>query len=196
MVIICIATAALLMLVGQATYTLTPRGAFVLAVAGQIPVIPAVAIQATLHPGLQQQEDMAARSPRPWRFAHIAVLTGVATACIVAAVSIIETFSDGSDAASGLALVRNLLALSGAALVGASLIGRSFAWVIPLGWIVVPYLFIPRPGDDPIGIFTLTSQEGNAVVPLIFTGFIWTLGVALAVNDVRAILDRRGDGEE
>ena len=184
-VLISAITAALVFGVGQTMYSLTPRASYMIAVAGQLPVIPAIAIQATLQAGLHQQESTTSRGLRRWRLAHIAVLTLIAAVFLWIACSAAATTWTGIDPANTTAIVRNLLALVGASLIGASLFGSLFAWTLPVAWLIVPYLLFNRASDDPTGILTLTGQDGVAFVPFAFACGIWAIGMGLAASDVR-----------
>lgn len=174
------ATSALVAVVGHYTYTLHPRGALIITVAGQLPVVPAIAIQATLEPGLHRQELTAVRRLRRWHVLHVTVLAAAGTLGILIATGAAGGTLETLGANPGTALARNFLALLGAALVGAFIFGPVFAWIVPMAWMILPSLVIAQPEQDPVGILTLTTQDGSATVPLLFAGAIWIVGVALA----------------
>lgn len=173
--LICIVAACLVWAVGGTTYTLLPRSEFPLAIAGQIPAIAAIAVQVTSSSVLEQQETTAARSMRLWRLAHVVVLTTVAAAGFIVASSFVH-----ADFDTGLALVRNTLAFTGAALIGAALIGPWFAWTVPVAWMILPYLIVARPSEDPVGILTLISQNGDQFIAFVTAVAVWLLGTSLA----------------
>lgn len=174
------ATSALIAVVDHYTYTLHPRGALIITVAGQLPVIPAIAIQATLEPGLHRQELTAVRPLRRWRVLHVTVLTAASMIGILLATGAAGRTLETVGTSPGTALVRNFLALLGAALVGAFIFGPVLAWTVPMAWMILPSLVIAQPEQDPVGILTLTTQDGSATGPLFFAGAIWIVGVALA----------------
>lgn len=178
---VSLATGLLLWAAGHATYTLIPRGEFPIAVAQQVPLLPAIAIQATLHPGLHTKELVSSRSLRPWRGAHIIILTTAAAVAIVLGTALAAAVSVPPEFANAAALVRNLLALTGAALIASAVVGQWFAWTVPLAWLVLPYLFIPRPSEDPIGILTLTAQDGDEAIPFAVACAVWSAGAVLHI---------------
>lgn len=178
--------AGLILMCGPLNYSLNPLGGYLIAVAAQIPVMPAIAIQAGLASPLTRQEEYARRRLSPWRLSHLLVLTAFAASAIaVAAVPFASSDVDAYAHQGPTALVRNLLAMAGAALIGAAVFGPRFGWVLPLSWLILPFLFLPTPHTDHTGLLALVVQGDDAVAPLIVACVVWVIGVVLAARDVR-----------
>lgn len=185
---ITVLSGVLIVLCGPVSYELNPQGGYLIAVAAQIPLIPAIAIQSSVNAGLGERERYAVRSTRKLRLLHLITLAsasllllGIASRWLEAPESIM---SNGYADLGPLAIGRNLIALLGAALIGASIFGQAFGWIIPLAWAILPFLVLPDPRDDDLGLLTLIMQGEEAFLPLIFAMGICALGVLLAINNV------------
>jgi hypothetical protein len=178
--------AGLIVMCSPLNVMLNPRGGYLIAVAAQVPVIPAIAIQAALASPLPRQDQLARRRLSPWRLSHVVGLTAFAAGAIaVAAVPFAGAEVDAYAHQGAIALVRNLLAMTGAAHIGAAIVGPRFGWVLPLSWLVLPFLFLPTRLADTAGVLALIVQGDDAVVPLAVACTTWVVGVALASIDAR-----------
>ena len=175
---------------GPLSYTLNPAGGYRVAAAAQAPLIAALTIQGALTPALPRQEQQAARSLHAWRLLHIAGLTAIAAAVVAIAALFLTPPTDvmvNANVPLGpIALVRDLLAFTGAALTAATLIGPNLAWVIPLAWAIIPAT-LTGPDPDPTGILRLPTQPDLAPIPLLAAASIWALGTTLATTRPRTI---------
>jgi hypothetical protein len=188
MVIVISAVAAvMIVLCGPMNYSLNPVYGFLVKVAVQVPLLPAIAIQASLASPVGQQEISGSRDLGTWRLAHVVVLTAIA-ACFLGlagmplAADVVAHSTQGS-----ISVIRNLLALTGAGLIGSVVLGPRLAWLFPVTWLIVPFLFIPRPTADLTGVLTLVGQDDAAFVPFVAACSVWVIGTALASRNSRIL---------
>jgi len=191
-IVISAMSAALIVLCGPLNYALNPRGGYLIAVAAQIPVLTAIAIQASLASPLPRQDALSYRSLNPYRLTHVVALTAVAAVAIAIAAVPLSAVDPGANTHQGaLALIRNLLALTGAALIGAALLGPRLGWLLPVSWLILPFLVLPGPNADPTGLLTLAIQGDDAVLPNAFACLVWTIGTTVATINVSVPLRAR-----
>lgn len=181
--------AALLVLAcGPLSYSLNPRGGYLVTVASQIPLIAAIAIQASLASPLERQEHQAARAMGRLRFLHVVALTLIAAVALGFAATQLQPTTGTArslDAHIGpVALVRNLLAFTGSALVGSSVVTPRFAWIFPLAWAILPFVALPNPQADQTGLLTLAAQHDDAFGPFATAMIFWIVGTALTTKGI------------
>lgn len=174
---------------GPLSYTLNPVGGYRVAAASQVPVIAALAIQGALASPVPRQEQQAARALWPARLLHIVALTAIAAAVAGVAALAIQP-PDGVLLNAGsplgpLALVRNVLAFTGASLLGAALVGPSLGWLVPLAWAILPAVALTGANADPTGLLKLATRPDSAPLPLATAAFIWVIGTVLATCNIR-----------
>jgi hypothetical protein len=172
--------AAMIMLCGPMNYSLNPAYGYLVKVAVQIPVLPAIAIQASLASPVGQQELSGSRDLSNWRLVHMVFLTAIAALFLGLAIAPLATNVEAHSTQGVVAIVRNLLALTGAGLIGSAIFGPRLAWLVPVTWLIVPFLFVPRPTADLTGVLTLIGQDDIAFVPFVAACAVWAVGVALA----------------
>lgn len=178
--------AGLIVACSPLNYALNPRSGYLIAVAAQMPVIPAVAIQSALASPLPRQDELARRDLTLWRLSHVLVLTAFAAVAIaVAAVPFAAANVDAYAHQGATALVRNLLALTGAAFIGAAMFGSRFGWVLPMSWLILPFLFLPTPLADTSGVLALVVQADDAAAPMAVACATMVVGTVLATWNVR-----------
>lgn len=173
------ATAAAIYACGPLGYSLNPSNGYLIAVATQLPLIPAVAIQATLlDSSSRQREELSARNIGWFRVAHVVLLTALAASASGITASYLTVGPEAVAAADvgSFALVRNVLALTGCALVSGYLLGVNLGWICPLAWAVIPFV-VTRPEADADGIITLLGQPDDEFLPALFAAGIWIIGV-------------------
>ncbi len=182
--VVAAACGALILACGPLSYELNPRGGYLVAVSAQVPIIPAIFIAASLEPRLRDKESNAARNLTIWRFSHVVLLTFFAA--LVAGLAATQltppagVLLNSYTALGPVALVRNVLALTGAALICSTILGPSFGWILPLAWAVLPFLALPSLASDPTGLVTLVMQPDDQFIPFLASGIVWLFGAGLA----------------
>ncbi|WP_437583428.1 hypothetical protein ACSAGD_14210 [Paramicrobacterium sp. CJ85] len=179
--IVIFITAVLVVLCGPLNYTLNPRSGYLVGVAAQLPILPAVTIQATVTSrALRAKEGTSARKLTNWRLAHIVCLTALAALSLgLAAIPLTASALTGPADQGAVAIVRNLIALTGAALLGATFLGPNLAWVFPLTWTILPFVFLPGSPSGLTAIVTLVAQPDSSYAPSVFAIVLWSVGLAL-----------------
>ena len=187
-VLVAVAAAALIVVCGPVNYSLNPRGGYLVAVASQVPVIIAITIQASIATPLRASERRASRPLTPWRLAHILSLTLIASTLVGLAATQIQppagALLHGYAPLGASALIRNLFAFMGTALIGAAAFGPRFGWVLPLAWAILPFVALPSPKADPSGLLMLAAQPDDAFAPFVVALITWAIGVALSAKDI------------
>lgn len=180
-------TCALIVACGPLSYALNPRDGYQVAIAAQLPLLPAISIQASLATSLRSREAQSVRSLTAWRFAHVILLT--LAAAILAGVAATQIQPppgaplDAYEPLGSLALARNTLALIGAALMCAAITGPKFGWALPLAWAILPFVALPSVRSDPSGVFTLLMQPDDSFPSFVAAIAAWTIGAFLAAKD-------------
>jgi hypothetical protein len=185
--LVVIAACGILILVcGPLGYSLHPQSAYLVIVAAQVPLLCAITLQASMATATPQKDAAASRDLRSWRLAHIVVFTVLAcVSCGIAAAQVVPPGGFSAGAIHGVgafAIVRDVIAMTGAALACAALVGPHFGWVLPFAWTIIPYMALPSTRRDPVGIVTLMLQPDYALLPFIVAAALWVVGTALAVN--------------
>ncbi len=178
------ACAILILFCGPIGYSLNPDAGFRVAVAAQVPLLSALFTQASLGRAAASAESHPVRSLRRLRFAHVTVMTF--THCLVlgfAATSIIpptDGLVNGFAELGPVAIVRNVLALTGVAFLSAAVFGVSFGWLLPLAWATLPYLMIPSLEADTSGVATLLMQPDREFTAFAVAVGCWLIGASSA----------------
>lgn len=179
-------SAGLILVCGPVAYAVNPVGGYLVAVAAQVPLICAVTIQASLSPKRLVQERGSARELGRWRAVHVVLFTALAAIALgIAGTQIVVplgVMANGFSDLGSVALIRNLFALTGAALICAAMAGPSFGWILPFAWTILPFVFFSSPAGDPTGILTLIMQPDRSVVPWSAALAVWGAGFAVAVR--------------
>ncbi len=87
--------------------------------------------------------------------------------------------SDVSMDQGAIAVVRNILALTGIATVSYRILGTQLGWVLPIVWTILPPLLIPRANQDRSEIFTLLTQPDSAFTAFVVASVVWLAGAFL-----------------
>ena len=183
--LICLSSGLFLLGCGSLSYSLNPRGGYLVTVAAQVPIFAAIAIQASLASPLNRVERAAARPIGRWLFLHLCSLTVVASAGMSIAASFLpSTAEHGVIPPGAVGLGRNLLAFTGVGLIGAAIFGPLIGWILPLAWAILPYVALPNPSYDPSGLLMLATQPDEAFIPFFVALVIWSVGVGLAINRI------------
>ncbi|NEM92151.1 hypothetical protein [Galbitalea soli] len=188
-VVIALATGILMLACGPLGYGVNPRGGYLVELTAQLPLLPAIAIAASSAASARVQERLAVRNLVAWRLAHVAVLSVIA-AVIAGGTTLLLPAPAGlpphSYAGLGsLALMRNVFALTGAALGGSFVFGPRLGWIVPMGWAILPFLAFTELTDDAPGLATLVLQPDDAFAPMIFALLVWGIGATVAATDPR-----------
>lgn len=182
--IVAAASAILVLVCGPIGYALNPDAGYRVAVAAQIPLLSALVIQASIGGRPASAESYPVRSMRALRLLHVIIMTLVSCVALgVAAVSLIpadESLVNGFADLGPIAIIRNTLALTGAALIGGALFGAGFGWLLPLAWATLPYLVTPSLEADTTGIATLIMRGDDDFWAFIVAISCWVVGAALA----------------
>jgi len=121
-----------------------------------------------------------------WRLIHYLAMTLVAGIAVGLAASALNISSEPElSSYSGfgaVAEVRNLLAFTGAAFIGASAFGGAFGWTVPLAWATLPFLLLRGANSDTTGLLTLVIQPDTAFTPMLAAVIIFVVGAALAAS--------------
>lgn len=191
---IALISAGLIDVCGPIAYSLNPLGGYLVAVAAQIPLVSAVATQASLASATTVQDRYSARHLGVWRLIHYVAMTSVAGIAVGLAASALNVspesqLSSYSDFGA-VAEVRNLLALTGAAFIGASAFGGAFGWTFPLAWATLPFVLARGANSDSTGLLTLVIAPDAAFIPMVAALVTFVVGAALAASawSVTAVL--------
>lgn len=174
-IMVTVVAAVAIAVFGGFTYTPTPRSQFSIDVALQLPVAPAIAIAVCSRTLIPQQEQSSVRRVGRWQLLHVLGLAGLASILLGLA-----GLTLGAADYSSAAIVRNLLGLTGAALIGVASIGPRLGWSLALAWLIVPFAFVEGPQADWNGIATMVAQPDqsfgawNAAVVAFLAGTILT----------------------
>ena len=185
-VAIALISAGLIEVCGPIGYSLNPLGGYLVAVAAQIPLVSAVSTGASLGSATTVQDRYSARNVGAWRLIHYLAMTLVAGIAVGLAASALNISSEPElSSYSGfgaVAEVRNLLAFTGAAFIGASAFGGAFGWTVPLAWATLPFLLLRGANSDTTGLLTLVIQPDTAFTPMLAAVIIFVVGAALAAS--------------
>jgi hypothetical protein len=185
-IVIALISAGLIDVCGPIAYSLNPLGGYLVAVAAQIPLVSAVATQASLTSANPIQDRYSARRLGVWRLIHYLAMTSVAGVAVGLAASALRVspesqLSSYSDFGT-VAEVRNLLALTGAAFVGVSAFGGAFGWTVPLAWTTLPFVLSRGANSDSTGLLTLVIAPDTAFIPMVAALVTFVVGAALAAS--------------
>jgi|GEM_PF-3491388 len=171
-------SATVVLLCGPFAIALNPTGEGLVRVALLVPLLPGVAIAAALATPLAAQERVASREIRAYRAAHV-VLSTVLAAAVLAGAAVLLAPADGAAVAQQgpLSMVRNVLALTGAGVIGYRMLGSQLGWAVPVVWVILPPLLMPRPDQDRLQIFTLVNQPDGAITASAFACAVWIVAV-------------------
>lgn len=181
-----------LLLAGPVHYSLNPDGGYLIAIAAQLPLIPAVIMQSSSMTPLGIQESHASRSMGRWRAANY-VLLSLAVAVVLGAAALTYSPLAGTTHTGGFFLgpfvvIRNLAAFTGAAFVGASILGPSLGWVVPAAWAILPYVFLTQTSSQH-EVLALVIQPGDSFTAFITAAGIWAVGLLITAGNARGPFD-------
>lgn len=176
-VVVIFGAAFLVMMCGPVAVGLVPQESSLTRVAMMVPLIPATVIAASSVSSLPIQEGNGVRNIHRWGLAYVASLT----ALLVAALCFSGVQLPPPDATThdqgAVSVVRNGFALVGAALIGYRLLEHRGGWVLGLAWVILPPQVLPRPQNDPVGLFTLITQPDLSANAFVWALGVWVLGV-------------------
>ncbi|WP_435740152.1 hypothetical protein [Clavibacter nebraskensis] len=196
-VIVFIIVGALIVLCGPVYYALNPNGGYLVSIAAQLPLIPAVVIQATSLSPMAAQEGQASRPLRKYQAFNYLILTAAAAVPLGIAAYFYTPLA-GEEQTGGydlgpITVIRNLIALIGAGFIGASLIGASLGWVIPAAWAILPYVLLTATSSDNEFI-TLVVQPDDSFNALAIASVVWLIGLVAASGTRRGALSLESIG--
>jgi hypothetical protein len=185
-VVVILASGALMLACGPLSYALNPSRGYLVEVASQLPIIASITIQASLATPLFRQEGQSARAVGNWRLLHLLIFTvlGVIVFGVVGtqlhppAGVLLQAYAQ----VGSVGLARNLFALTGAALVGASVLGPRLGWTLPFAWAILPFFALSSPSADSTGLLTLVAQPDDAFGPFIAALIVLIVGLVLATK--------------
>jgi hypothetical protein len=180
-------SAVVIVLCGPVRYSINPNDGYLVAVVAQIPVITAIAFQAASISPLRTAERRAARPLRRFRGASYVLLSVVTAAMLASAASLLGK-SAVTDGFGAFAVVRNLCALIGASFVGASLLGRSLGWCLPLAWTVLPYVLLTQESSKH-EVLALVTQPDSSYAATLAAGLLWGVGLVVVSGSREDVLE-------
>src|SRR3954464_10887587 len=182
-VLLIFASGGLIILCGPVHYSLNPGSAYLVSVVAQIPLIASIAMYASTTSSTPLKDEVAARNLVHWRVYHLVAFTVLALLLFSLAATQLqpprEILLVSATQLGPVALSRNFLALSGAAMLSGSLFGSAFGWIIPLGWATLPYLAIPTSQVSDHQIMLLLMQGDGAFTSFVIAGCAWCVGVVV-----------------
>lgn len=188
---------ALIVLCGPVYYALNPNAGYLVSIAAQLPLIPAVIIQATSMSSMSAQERQASRSLAKYRACNYVLLTAAAAiplgiAAYLYAPLVGEQQTGGYDLGP-VTVIRNLIALIGAGFIGASVIGSSLGWIIPSAWAILPYVLLTATSTSN-SFITLVVQPDDSFTAFMVALGIWFGGLLAASGGRRGTFSVEGIG--
>lgn len=172
--LVVVASGLLVIACGPLRIAMSPDGQSLVLVAMMIPVLPALAIAASLESPLRLQEMSAARSLLGFRVLHVVGLCALACVVLGFAGSFLSKGDGPAPDQGSVSIVRNSIALVSLGLVSYRVIGPRFGWLPPMLLVVVPPLIYPRVQQDQTQIVTMLYQADSS-----FTPFVATIGLGI-----------------
>lgn len=178
--LLIVLSALLVVACGPLAYSVRPSGGYLTSVSGQVPLLAAIAVQASAITPVPWKERTAARSLVGSRTLRILLLTGIAATIFALAATEVQppegVLLNGRAPLGSVALVRNFLALLGSALLFSSAAGPAFGWIVPVFWCVLPAILFDNLNSDPLGVATLVAQPDEAFLPFCVAVCLWAGG--------------------
>jgi hypothetical protein len=170
----------LIVLAGPVYYSLNPDRGPLVAIIAQLPLVSAVTLQATSVSPMAAQERLAGRSMRGHRVLHhIAVTVLVALILGIAASLSGADSRPGGEPVGAVTVVRDLLAFTGAAMVGGAVLGAPLGWVLPSAWAILPLLLHTSTTAED-GLASLVVQPEDSFPALATAVVVWSAGLVVA----------------
>jgi hypothetical protein len=170
----------LIVLAGPVFYSLNPDRGPLVAIIAQLPLVSAVTLQATSVSPMATQERHAGRSMRGHRLLHHLAITVLVALILGVAASLSESHGrPGGEPVGAVTVVRDLLAFTGAAMVGGAVLGAPLGWVLPSAWAVLPLLLrTSTTAQDPVA--SLVVQPEDSFPALATAVVVWSAGLVVA----------------
>ena len=170
---------ALIVLAGPVYYSLNPDRGPLVAIIAQLPLVSAVALQATGVSPMAAQERHPGRSMRGHRVLHHVAVTVLVSLILGIAASASEAHgTPGGEPVGAATVVRDLLAFTGAAMIGGAVLGAPLGWVLPSAWAILPLLLhTSTTAEDPVA--SLVVQPDGSLPALVTAVVVWLAGLVI-----------------